>query len=243
MPKVPIDYTNTIIYKIVCNDLNITDLYVGHTTQFTKRRCLHKHSCNNENSKGYNLKVYSTIRENGGWENWSMIEVEKYNCNDKNEATARERYWYETLESKLNSICPKQSQKEYYENNKDKILKTQKDYYEINKDKSKEYYEINKDKILKQFKENYEKKKDKISERRKDYYENNKEKIAKRKKEYYENKRVEIAKGRKEYYENKKYEISKSQKEYYENNKEKIAKSKKEYYENSKEKIPINKSL
>ena len=37
------------------------------------------------------------IRKNGGWENWCMIEIEKYPCNDKNEAKARERYWLETL--------------------------------------------------------------------------------------------------------------------------------------------------
>lgn len=182
MPKVPIDYTNTIIYKIVCNDLNIKDLYIGHTTQFIKRRYLHKYSCNNENSKRYGLKVYSTIRENGGWDNWSMIEVEKYNCNDSNEATARERYWYESLQSKLNMICPKRSKKEYYENNKEKILKRR------NKDNSnKDYYETNKDKILKRNKENYENNKDTILKRKKENYENNKEKILKRKKENYEN--------------------------------------------------------
>jgi hypothetical protein len=26
--------------------------------------------------------VYSTIRENGGWNNWSMVEIEKYPCKD-----------------------------------------------------------------------------------------------------------------------------------------------------------------
>ena len=36
------------IYKIVCNDLSITDCYVGHTTDFVKRKCNHKIICNNE---------------------------------------------------------------------------------------------------------------------------------------------------------------------------------------------------
>jgi len=35
MPKTEIDYSSTIIYKLVCNDLNITDNYVGHTTNFS----------------------------------------------------------------------------------------------------------------------------------------------------------------------------------------------------------------
>ena len=55
MPKKEIDYQNTIIYKIVCNDLNVKDVYVGHTTDFTKRKSHHKSSCNNHNSKVHNL--------------------------------------------------------------------------------------------------------------------------------------------------------------------------------------------
>jgi hypothetical protein len=42
MPKKLIDYSKTIIYKIVCNDLNIKDVYVGHTTNFIKSKALHK---------------------------------------------------------------------------------------------------------------------------------------------------------------------------------------------------------
>jgi hypothetical protein len=85
MTKQFIDYTKTIIYKIVCNDLNITDVYVGHTTNFINRKALHKSNCNNINGKSYNLKIYNTIRNNGGWLNWSMIEIEKFqDCNDIN---------------------------------------------------------------------------------------------------------------------------------------------------------------
>jgi hypothetical protein len=94
------------MYKIVCNDLNVKDVYVGHTTDFTKRETRHKYDCINHNSKKRNLKVYETIRVNGGWENWTMIEIEKYPCHDKNEARARERYWYELLNANLNMICP-----------------------------------------------------------------------------------------------------------------------------------------
>jgi hypothetical protein len=32
------NYQNTVIYKIVCNDLSIKDLYVRHTTNFRKRK-------------------------------------------------------------------------------------------------------------------------------------------------------------------------------------------------------------
>ena len=106
MPKKIINYQNTIIYKLVCNDLNITDIYVGHTTNFIKRKQCHKHLCYNPNDNRYNLKVYQMIRENDGWDNWSMIEIEKYPCNDNNEACARERYYYELLNAELNTRCP-----------------------------------------------------------------------------------------------------------------------------------------
>ena len=76
MPKTPIDYSKCLIYKIVCNDLNVTDLYVGHTTDFSVRKNLHKNDCNNEKGVKYNLKIYQSIRANGGWENWNMVLVE-----------------------------------------------------------------------------------------------------------------------------------------------------------------------
>ena len=95
MPK-QINYQNTIIYKIVCNDSNVQDVYICHTTDFTKRKAYHKRVCTNPNAKGHNfLLIYNTIRNNGGWENWSMIEIEKFqDCNDINEARARVKYWY-----------------------------------------------------------------------------------------------------------------------------------------------------
>ena len=125
MPKVPIDYSNTIMYKIVCKNLNVKELYVGHTVNFRSRKNKHASDCNNENARHYHIKIYTFIRDNGGWDNWEMIEIEKYNCNDGNEARARERYWYEQLEAKLNHCYPGRSDEEYNlmykEQNKEKI--------------------------------------------------------------------------------------------------------------------------
>ena len=113
MPKVPTDYSNTIMYKIVCKDLNVKELYVGHTVNFRMRKCKHASDCAYEMSKNYNLKIYKYIRENGGWSNWEMIEIEKYNCNDGNEARARERFWFEELQAKLNMTYPQRNMQEY----------------------------------------------------------------------------------------------------------------------------------
>jgi len=99
-------YILTVIYKIICNDLNITDCYVGHTTNLKSRTAEHKYNCNNGASKSYNTKVYDVIRANGGWINWSIITVEKYPCLSKRAAEIREHYWYFELKSTLNSISP-----------------------------------------------------------------------------------------------------------------------------------------
>jgi hypothetical protein len=125
MPKKEIDYSKTIIYKIVSNDLNITECYVGHTTNFIQRKGSHKFRCNTDTDKKYNLKIYQFIRSNGGWDNFSMIEIEKYPCNDFNEASAKERYWYEQLNSNLNSCYPGRTMKEYRKTNKQKIREKQ----------------------------------------------------------------------------------------------------------------------
>ena len=82
MPKDDIDYSNTIIYKIICNDETINDVYVGHTTNFTKRKYFHKSACANLDNK---LKIYNIIRQNGDWDNWDMVEIAIYNCKDKTE--------------------------------------------------------------------------------------------------------------------------------------------------------------
>ena len=82
MPKEIVDYSNTIIYKIYCKDSSITDVYVGHTTNFNSRKNMHKNLCKNFKNK---QKIYNVIRCNGGWDNWVMVEIAKYCCNDYTE--------------------------------------------------------------------------------------------------------------------------------------------------------------
>jgi hypothetical protein len=101
MPKVDIDYSNTIIYKITCKDPSITDVYVGHTTNFVQRKHAHKQSCVKEQ-----CKLYTTIRNNGGWINWTMEIINFFNCKDHYEARIKEQEYFELLHATLNSIQP-----------------------------------------------------------------------------------------------------------------------------------------
>jgi hypothetical protein len=173
MPRLPIDYSRTIIYKLVHkDDLDDVNVYVGHTTDFTKRKNRHKDSCNLPSNKEYNTKKYQFIRENGGWGEWVMLKIEDYPCKDVYEAIQRERYWMKELKAKLNTCEPGRTKKEYREDNIDKIREYDKMKYENNKEKiteyQKEWYEKNKDKIVEKGKQNYENNKQKILERLKE---------------------------------------------------------------------------
>ena len=113
MPKTPIDYQKSIIYKICCKDVSITDCYVGSTTNLSRRKPVHKSRCNNESDKAYNSNVYQFIRGHGNWDNWDMIVVEEYPCNSKNQLHTRERYHMGNLHATLNKQVPTRTDKEY----------------------------------------------------------------------------------------------------------------------------------
>ena len=143
-----VNYGNGIIYKLCCNDLNITDIYIGSTTNFNRRKQKHKECVIYTTSKKNVYKVYQYIMNNGNWENWSMVMIEEYKCNTKRELETRERYWYELLNAQLNMRMPVRSKKEYAETHKedkkiyDKERRTIKDK-EI-KEKKKIAYDKNK---------------------------------------------------------------------------------------------------
>lgn len=98
------DYSNTVIYKICCKDPSITDVYVGHTTNFKARENQHKYS--SKSILKNNLKLYDTIRNHGGWENWSMVQIAQYNCKDVIEARMKEQEYYTQCNATLNMIEP-----------------------------------------------------------------------------------------------------------------------------------------
>ena len=175
MPKEAIDYSKTTIYKVVCKDLDVVELYVGHTTNFVSREKGHKSCC-----KKSDFKVYQFIREHGGFENWLMLQVEIFPCLNRREAEVRERYWCETLKASLNSQLPTRTAKEYRDANADKI----KEYRDANVDKlkeiHKEYYIANTDKLKAKMKEYRDANADKMKE----YYIANADKLKAKMKEY-----------------------------------------------------------
>jgi len=137
----PIDYSKTIIYKIKCNDELVLDFYVGHTTCFKSRKCMHKQAV--ETSK---LKIYETIRANGHWNNWTMVEIEVYPCKSSTEARIREQYWIDELQAKLNVYKAYRSEEEkktyhiqYHKDHAEELIATSSQYYQDHIEKYKAY--------------------------------------------------------------------------------------------------------
>ena len=162
MPKLPIDYSNTTIYKLVHKeDYDNANIYIGSTTDFIRRKNNHKNNCNNEKKKEHNDKKYQYIRNNGGWGEWNMIEVEKFPCDDGNESRAREEYWRCHFNSQLNSI---------------RAYRTEEQRKEIDKERKREYREHDEYREYQKVyqKKYYGKNREKMKEIMKQYYYNNK---------------------------------------------------------------------
>jgi len=155
VPKV--DYSKSLIYKIVCNDTNIKNIYIGSTTNFKNRKNHHKCMCNDERPT---KKLYKFICENGGWENWSMILIDYKPCDTKLELLKIEREYIEKQDCNLllNHILPSRTKEEWTETNKEHIKELQHKKYLKNKDQHlkncKDYYKENEESI-KEYKHNW----------------------------------------------------------------------------------------
>ncbi len=198
-------YKNGKIYTIRCkNDDSL--IYVGSTVQpLFKRWHQHKSNVNNEKNKEYNTLVYQKIRETNNLNDWYIELYEEFPCENKEQLNKREGEIIREI-GILNKLIAGRTKKEYYEDNKTKLLDIMTQYRQDNKDiiaeKNKKYRQDNKSKISEQRKEYRLNNKDK----RKEYYESNKNKI----KEYYESNKNKI----KEYRLENKDKIKEYQKQY-----------------------------
>jgi putative cell wall-binding protein len=146
------DYSKSVIYKIQhLNDDNL--LYIGSTTNFTKRKNKHKRDCKTSKSK-----VYEMIRGNGGWYCFNMIVIKEFPCKNKQELLIEEDNTMREMNSTLNdhrAHLTKEDkliyEKQYYATHQEKLLKYQKEYNAINQQeiskKAKEYRATHREQI------------------------------------------------------------------------------------------------
>ena len=105
--------------------------------------------------------------------------------------------------------CVRESQRRYYEENRDKWLEY-----------ARRYHEENRDKVLEYKRRHYEENRDKVRERNRRYYGENRDKVRERKRRHYEENR------------DKKLE---SQCRYYEENRDKVLEYKRRYHEENRD--------
>ena len=165
------------IYKIYSKDNKY--IYVGSTKNLNDRTSKHMQNSKNKNSRKYNYKIYKTVRDNGGWDEFVVEKIEDIYSNKKS-VFIRETELMKQLNSNMN-VCNAYTSKEE--------VKKQKLEYRIKnkerlKEKEKEYKINNKEKIKEQRKEYRINNKEKIKEQRKEYNMKNKEKIKEKNQEY-----------------------------------------------------------
>lgn len=163
-------YDNGKIYKIVDNTNG--NIYIGSTIQsLYKRKSQHKELRNKCMSK--------LIIKNG---NYDIILIENYPCKSKEELLKRERHYIENTDC-INKTTPGKTSAEWYQDNKERILKKSKN--KVKTDERKEYE-------IKYANEN----KDIINDKSKIWYKKNKDKKA----EYDEKYRIDKKEHYKKYF-------------------------------------------
>ena len=155
MPRSAIDHSQTHFYKICCRDLSITDIYIGHTTNFRKRKREHKCACCVSSNNKHHLYVYEFVREHGGWDNWDMVLLETRACGNSLEAKKAEREFIESLQASLNKSLPGRTQKGWRLDNVEKLKEYNKAYHEANRNtvcaRVKQWALDNQDKLREKF--------------------------------------------------------------------------------------------
>jgi hypothetical protein len=120
------DYSKGKIYKIVSD--NIEGTYYGSSADTLWSRFGRHNRDFRAWKKGTHNYVTSFKLIEAG--NASIVLVEKYPCNDKIELKARERFYIENNEC-VNKNVPNRTQKEYYQDNKEKKKEQMKEYRKL----------------------------------------------------------------------------------------------------------------
>ena len=156
------------IYKLIKKGaINDDMVYIGSTTNVSKRWKNHNDNLSNVRS---NSKVYKYIRENGGFDEWEMLVIDKIEvplkkCEERSRCEQDYIAKYDAI-NKLNTFKAFRTEEDklnkvkiYQLNNLEEISERRKIRYERDKERMKEkqrlYYEKNRELIL-------EKKKQKV---------------------------------------------------------------------------------
>ena len=145
-----VNYGNGKIYKVICSETG--SVYIGSTTVTLSRRMTNHRAPNN--------RCMTKDFIDG-----KIFLIEDYPCERKEQLESRERFHIESNDC-VNLVIPTRTKKEYFEANKETIIKYKKKHYQDNKEcikqTHKEWYENNRENVLKRMEQNKEKLREKF---------------------------------------------------------------------------------
>jgi len=97
------NYNKSRIYKIWSDDDGVDEFYIGSSKNFSKRKRDHESNCSNSNCKEYRNKLYTYIRNNGGFGNFYIDVIKKVACKNKTELRIIEQHYIDELKPTLNN--------------------------------------------------------------------------------------------------------------------------------------------
>lgn len=104
MPKNPINYTKSIIYRL--EHIDKPELfYIGATTDFTRRKYQHKRRTLlvKECPKSVHSYMYNIMDKTGGWDNYRMSPIKEISCENSTQLRIEEYKMITELRPTLNS--------------------------------------------------------------------------------------------------------------------------------------------
>ena len=117
------------VYKIASKNPELTCCYIGSTKDLKQRTIQHKSNCINIHSPTYHYRIYQYIRENGGFNNFEIINLRDVDIDGDETKGYFERMYFEIyggFSKCLNQRCPDRKAKEtsliYYYKHKEQIL-------------------------------------------------------------------------------------------------------------------------
>jgi len=158
------DFTNCYIYHIKSKDGIVH--YVGSTSNMNSRKSCHRFRCNNEHDKNHNLDIYRYIRNNGGFDAFSIVPISKIeNISNKTELRIAEQAEIKKYSNLKNMVGSYLSEEESVIRNIEKCKK----WRENNPEYCRQYYRENSEKISEHNRKYYRENPEKFSEYQRQY--------------------------------------------------------------------------
>lgn len=124
-----VNYQNAKIYRLVCNRTGLQ--YIGSTTAKLCVRLSQHRTLRKADSSGTSKMVLEH-------DDYDIVLIEDFPCDRKEQLLARERWYIENYQC-VNKQIPLQTQPEWYNANRERLIKTQMLWNESNKDKCRQY--------------------------------------------------------------------------------------------------------